>query len=327
MSIQLREVGNRVNFIKRSLHSLDSQIGHLQDLSALTVDTLKALTAQRASEASKVHNEITRELSLSKNVVPGTVDTVPPSKASILVQRSVYPPASNMADSLFGRGASEGARLRAELARTPERRPAFSPEAGSFGIATHVHALTHPDAAGDSDVSDAHGGAATFFVSTPTQPSSIHTHAHTQSTQPGQSPSSAEAAVEFGAFVGEYVRIGDEADDDDDACGKKEASCLYPNIALASEMECECYMNPTFTDDEGYIQSQGTSNSLSGPAPRYASAPRRLRPRRGRPCKGVLQRLRGRVRARGSASLPCLTPCSKSSLGAVFKPVCTLFQC
>lgn len=54
MSIQLREVGNRVNFIKRSLHSLDSQIGHLQDLSALTVDTLKALTAQRASEASKV---------------------------------------------------------------------------------------------------------------------------------------------------------------------------------------------------------------------------------------------------------------------------------
>uniref|UniRef100_A0A4W4HK56 non-specific serine/threonine protein kinase n=1 Tax=Electrophorus electricus TaxID=8005 RepID=A0A4W4HK56_ELEEL len=92
MSIQLKEVGNRVNFIKRSLHSLDSQIGHLQDLSALTVDTLKALTAQRASDASKVHNQITRELSLSKNLVPGVVDPLPPSKASVLPQRSIYPP-------------------------------------------------------------------------------------------------------------------------------------------------------------------------------------------------------------------------------------------
>ncbi|KAG7333576.1 hypothetical protein KOW79_003711 [Hemibagrus wyckioides] len=201
MSIQLREVGNRVNFIKRSLHSLDSQIGHLQDLSALTVDTLKALTAQRASEASKVHNEITRELSLSKNVVPGAVDTVPPSKASILVQRSVYPPPANMADSLFGRGVSEGVRLRAELAMTPERRPVFSPEAGSFGVAAHTHApFTHPDDPCDSSLPDAPGAAATFFVSTPTQPSSTHTHTH--STHTGQAHSPVEAAVEFGAFVG-----------------------------------------------------------------------------------------------------------------------------
>ncbi|XP_047678057.1 transient receptor potential cation channel subfamily M member 7 isoform X2 [Tachysurus fulvidraco] len=202
MSIQLREVGNRVNFIKRSLHSLDSQIGHLQDLSALTVDTLKALTAQRASEASKVHNEITRELSLSKNVVPGTVDTVPPSKASILVQRSIYPPPSNMADSLFGRGASEGERLRAELATTPERRPAFSPEAGSFGT-SHAHAVAHlDDAGGGSSLPSARGAMATFFVSTPTQPSSTHSHTYTHSTHTGQAHSPAEAAVEFGAFVG-----------------------------------------------------------------------------------------------------------------------------
>lgn len=308
MSIQLREVGNRVNFIKRSLHSLDSQIGHLQDLSALTVDTLKALTAQRASEASKVHNEITRELSLSKNVVPGTVDTVPPSKASILVQRSVFPPPSNMADSLFGRGASEGARLRAELAKTPERRPAFFPEAGSFGIATHAHALSHLDTTGDSDVSNAQGGAATFFVSTPTQPSSIHAHTHTHNTQMGQSQSSVEPAVEFGAFVGEYVKIGD--DDDDDANGeKKEASNSYLNTAVANELECECFVNPTFTDDDGYVQSQGTSNSLPG------LVPRRLRPRRCQPCKGVLQRLRGRVRVRGSASAPYPTFFCKSRRG------------
>uniref|UniRef100_A0AAY4EKZ3 non-specific serine/threonine protein kinase n=1 Tax=Denticeps clupeoides TaxID=299321 RepID=A0AAY4EKZ3_9TELE len=88
MCIQLKEVGNRVNFIKRSLHTLDSQIGHLQDLSALTVDTLKELTAQRASEASKVHNEITRELSISKNLVPNTGDVALQSKSSALVKRS-----------------------------------------------------------------------------------------------------------------------------------------------------------------------------------------------------------------------------------------------
>uniref|UniRef100_A0AAY5K8C8 non-specific serine/threonine protein kinase n=1 Tax=Esox lucius TaxID=8010 RepID=A0AAY5K8C8_ESOLU len=76
--VQLKEVGNKVNFIKRSLHTLDSQIGHLQDLSALTVDTLKTLTAQRASEASKVHSQITRELSLpnfAQNLVPPSQDS------------------------------------------------------------------------------------------------------------------------------------------------------------------------------------------------------------------------------------------------------------
>uniref|UniRef100_A0A8B9IJ36 non-specific serine/threonine protein kinase n=1 Tax=Anser cygnoides TaxID=8845 RepID=A0A8B9IJ36_ANSCY len=74
MCIQIKEVGDRVNYIKRSLQSLDSQIGHLQDLSALTVDTLKTLTAQKASEASKVHNEITRELSISKHLAQNLID-------------------------------------------------------------------------------------------------------------------------------------------------------------------------------------------------------------------------------------------------------------
>lgn len=77
MCIQVKEVGDRVNYIKRSLQSLDSQIGHLQDLSALTVDTLKTLTAQKASEASKVHNEITRELSISKHLAQNLIDDGP----------------------------------------------------------------------------------------------------------------------------------------------------------------------------------------------------------------------------------------------------------
>lgn len=155
--MQLREVGNKVNFIKRSLHTLDSQIGHLQDLSALTVDTLKTLTAQRASEASKVHNQITRELSLSKNVVPsiGPVapDTGPHSKSSVMGKRSVgayygssFPLAGvNIADSLFGIGVGGGAGTEGSrrvgpspaegLGLDPSLNPALSPERrGLFGL-------------------------------------------------------------------------------------------------------------------------------------------------------------------------------------------------
>ncbi|NWV44245.1 TRPM6 protein, partial [Grantiella picta] len=42
---QLKEVHEKVFYIKESLLSLDSQLGHLQDLSALTVDILKVLSA------------------------------------------------------------------------------------------------------------------------------------------------------------------------------------------------------------------------------------------------------------------------------------------
>nr|KAF6434722.1 transient receptor potential cation channel subfamily M member 6 [Molossus molossus] len=45
MYFQLKEMSEKVSFIKDSLLSLDSQVGHLQDLSALTVDTLNVLSA------------------------------------------------------------------------------------------------------------------------------------------------------------------------------------------------------------------------------------------------------------------------------------------
>ncbi|XP_049574650.1 transient receptor potential cation channel subfamily M member 7 isoform X5 [Syngnathus scovelli] len=152
MCMQLKEVGNKVNFIKRSLHTLDSQIGHLQDLSVLTVDTLKTLTAQRASEASKVHNQITRELSLSKNMVPSIVpvatDTGPHSKSSVMGKRN-YLGSANIADSLFGIGAGgygtdssrrvgPGPLAGPGLDPSPERRGLlalrhYAAEAGSSG--------------------------------------------------------------------------------------------------------------------------------------------------------------------------------------------------
>ncbi|KAM4877891.1 transient receptor potential cation channel subfamily M member 6 [Thomomys bottae] len=45
MYFQLKEMNEKVAFIKDSLLCLDGQVGHLQDLSALTVDTLKVLSA------------------------------------------------------------------------------------------------------------------------------------------------------------------------------------------------------------------------------------------------------------------------------------------
>ncbi|XP_050956677.1 transient receptor potential cation channel subfamily M member 7 isoform X2 [Labeo rohita] len=194
MCVQLKEVGNKVNFIKRSLHTLDSQIGHLQDLSVLTVDTLKALTAQRASEASKVHNQITRELSVSKNLGP---DVTGHSKSSALVRCSVgfLPPTGSIAESLFG-GVAEEQALQRQGAEPP-----LSPEVRSSGRAlprsrSHAHSPQlrhrgHPalEDAGPSSLVSAPAAAATFFVSTPSQLTESHTE-----------PS--HVAVEFGAFVG-----------------------------------------------------------------------------------------------------------------------------
>ncbi|KAJ6669598.1 hypothetical protein lerEdw1_000147 [Lerista edwardsae] len=45
MFSQLKEVHEKVFYIKDALMALDSQLGHLQDLSALTIDTLKVISA------------------------------------------------------------------------------------------------------------------------------------------------------------------------------------------------------------------------------------------------------------------------------------------
>uniref|UniRef100_UPI00358EF2B9 transient receptor potential cation channel subfamily M member 7 isoform X4 n=1 Tax=Myxine glutinosa TaxID=7769 RepID=UPI00358EF2B9 len=51
MSMQVKEVSERVLYIKQSMQSLDTQLGHLQDLSALTIDTLRVLSAINRSPA------------------------------------------------------------------------------------------------------------------------------------------------------------------------------------------------------------------------------------------------------------------------------------
>ncbi|KAL1787479.1 transient receptor potential cation channel subfamily M member 6 [Sigmodon hispidus] len=55
MFFQMKEMNEKVSFIKDSLLSLDSQVGHLQDLSALTVDTLRVLSAVDTLQEDEVH--------------------------------------------------------------------------------------------------------------------------------------------------------------------------------------------------------------------------------------------------------------------------------
>lgn len=54
MFSQLKEVHEKVCYIKDVLLALDSQLGHLQDLSALTVDTLKVISAVDTLQVEEV---------------------------------------------------------------------------------------------------------------------------------------------------------------------------------------------------------------------------------------------------------------------------------
>ncbi|GAB0194141.1 transient receptor potential cation channel subfamily M member 7 [Grus japonensis] len=236
MCIQIKEVGDRVNYIKRSLQSLDSQIGHLQDLSALTVDTLKTLTAQKASEASKVHNEITRELSISKHLAQNLIEDGS-LRSSVWKKHSI----GNVFGSLPQGGLESNNALLCnisirdekevqhktigqELAPVPRREEINFQEAGSSGSALFSNAVSPPELRqriqaseisksiskskklGNSSNSMPHvtSPTAKFFVSTPSRPSckgqldSSAKHEETVFSKATEGDNN----VEFGAFVG-----------------------------------------------------------------------------------------------------------------------------
>ncbi|KAM6058322.1 transient receptor potential cation channel subfamily M member 7 [Chlamydotis macqueenii] len=236
MCIQIKEVGDRVNYIKRSLQSLDSQIGHLQDLSALTVDTLKTLTAQKASEASKVHNEITRELSISKHLAQNLIDDGS-LRSSVWKKHSIgnvfgsFPQGgleSNNAllcnISIRDEKEVQHKTIGQELAPVPRKEEINFQEAGSSGSALFSNAVSPPELRqriqaaeisksiskskklGNSSNSMPHvtSPTAKFFVSTPSRPScksqldSSAKHEETVFSKATEGDNN----VEFGAFVG-----------------------------------------------------------------------------------------------------------------------------
>ncbi|NXW12580.1 TRPM7 protein, partial [Circaetus pectoralis] len=236
MCIQIKEVGDRVNYIKRSLQSLDSQIGHLQDLSALTVDTLKTLTAQKASEASKVHNEITRELSISKHLAQNLIEDGS-LRSSVWKKHSIgnvfgsFPQGgleSNNAllcnISIRDEKETQHKTIGQELAPVPRKEEINFQEAGSSGSALLSNAVSPPELRqriqaaeisksiskskklGNSSNSMPHvtSPTAKFFVSTPSRPScksqldSSGKHEETVFSKTTEGDNN----VEFGAFVG-----------------------------------------------------------------------------------------------------------------------------
>ncbi|NXQ24992.1 TRPM7 protein, partial [Alaudala cheleensis] len=236
MCIQIKEVGDRVNYIKRSLQSLDSQIGHLQDLSALTVDTLKTLTAQKASEASKVHNEITRELSISKHLAQNLIEDGS-LRSSVWKKHSI----GNVFGSLPQGGLESNNALLCnisirddkevqhktigqELALVPRREDKNFQEAGSSGSALFSNAVSPPELRqriqaaeiskstskskklGNSSNSMPHVTSPTtkFFVSTPSRPSckSQLDSSVKQEETVFSKATEGDNNVEFGAFVG-----------------------------------------------------------------------------------------------------------------------------
>uniref|UniRef100_A0A803YDR5 Transient receptor potential cation channel subfamily M member 7 n=1 Tax=Meleagris gallopavo TaxID=9103 RepID=A0A803YDR5_MELGA len=276
MCIQIKEVGDRVNYIKRSLQSLDSQIGHLQDLSALTVDTLKTLTAQKASEASKVHNEITRELSISKHLAQNLIDDGS-LRSSVWKKHSI----GNVFGS-FPQGGLENNNallcsisirddkevqhktIGQELAQVARREERNFQEAGSSGSALFSNVVSPPELRqrmqaseisksssknkklGNSSNSMPHvtSPTAKFFVSTPSRPScksqldSSTKHEETVCSKATEG----ENNVEFGAFVGKYDKVDSE-------CPEVIISCSYP---LASGSACLAFTQPC-VENGGYI--------------------------------------------------------------------------
>ncbi|KAK2919823.1 hypothetical protein Q8A73_002027 [Channa argus] len=196
MCLQLREVGNRVNFIKHSLHTLDFQIGHLQDLSALTVDTLKTMSAQRASEDSRVHNQITQEISLSKNLVP----------CSTFVQSAVAisPPELRL------RGHS---LTHSKMTRPQE--PGLSDSPSSLPNVPSSEAQFH-------------------ISSTPSQPSDS-SHPELTLAGPYQQPLQSDStSLECGAFLCKYQNkgrsgVGKQIKEED-----SNSVCVYPTVVIDS---------------------------------------------------------------------------------------------
>lgn len=298
MSIQLKEVGDRVNYIKRSLQTLDSQIGHLQDLSALTVDTLKALTAQKASEATEVHNEITRELSISKNLGENVSDV--PLKTSLkkhsigryfgssFPQRGINTGNSICTDGFLQEYVNSSPKevcrkFGQELLPGSQQNEQNFQEAGSSGCAllpkaaelselrhrSHVglgktQSLTNDQKPGQSfhSIPNLSSPSAKFFVSTPSQPSG--------SSQLELVPDSVDSiktgvdadgsSIEFGAFVGKYSEV---------VCALPEEICYCPSHPACSFCcsnrttpcyETEGYLNHAFIDTESSTDTDNNND-------------------------------------------------------------------
>lgn len=66
----LGEISEKVNVIQYSLSELDCQLGQLQDLSAMAVDTLTLLSASDSLYQEEAHPALCRPVSASRHILP-----------------------------------------------------------------------------------------------------------------------------------------------------------------------------------------------------------------------------------------------------------------
>ncbi|KAG8145063.1 hypothetical protein E2320_013441 [Naja naja] len=211
MCIQIKEVGDRVNYIKRSLQSLDTQIGHLQDLSALTVDTLKTLTARKPRKQAR--SSMWRKHSIGNafgsSFPQGGLETNNAVLCNISMQEE-KDPGHKMTGFTKGdefnfpeAGSSGGALLPKALSPTELRQRVQGIQVSKYSnkVKKGVSSLNSlPYLASLS---------AKFFVSTPSQPICKNQSGSTSKEEDILVPKASEGenAVEFGAFVGKYHQL------------------------------------------------------------------------------------------------------------------------
>uniref|UniRef100_A0A3Q4HM51 non-specific serine/threonine protein kinase n=1 Tax=Neolamprologus brichardi TaxID=32507 RepID=A0A3Q4HM51_NEOBR len=99
MCMMVGEVSEKVNFIQDSLSDLDSQLGHLQDLSALAVDTLTLLSASNNLHQEETRLAQCRLIPASQHALPHSW-TLPHRSGAANIQRLVAKPYKSTPPSL-----------------------------------------------------------------------------------------------------------------------------------------------------------------------------------------------------------------------------------
>ncbi|XP_063769935.1 transient receptor potential cation channel subfamily M member 6 isoform X2 [Pseudophryne corroboree] len=144
MSLQLKEMNDTVFFIKDSMISLVSQIGHLQDLSALTVDTLKIISAVDTLQVEKAklkdHTNLPcktmphswSNVTYTENNRQHNYHSMPPSLLRTLA-RSQWPSESHNPPPLTGTPYSKAEELETEKDKVPTVVLSESKSASRYG--------------------------------------------------------------------------------------------------------------------------------------------------------------------------------------------------
>ncbi|XP_073509205.1 transient receptor potential cation channel subfamily M member 7-like isoform X1 [Phyllobates terribilis] len=241
----MKDVRGHVNFIKSLLHHLDDHIGHLQDLSGLTLDSIKTLTAQKAMESKWSHSMMSCDLSLSKQTTDdglGQSTAWKTSKSSQIWARSFSQP-----------GTEKFTKTSNSLQKI--NRSDFAPvHKASFYLSDHLPEFQH-GAYYDNNIdngkqkslkSRSHVTLATFESKPKRVPEVINVSTTVQSKKSPlpKSPDSSSSALIGKTFKEEGFVNCAFTDDDGKAIYENNSGDGGPYSKLSSELEAETTEQP-----------------------------------------------------------------------------------